>query len=209
MAILAFLCSFTTGALAFNDCKLFVGTIDLPAHFTKNASVRVWHGGVIIHCDVGNKSKTVSFELSVDKSQTFFYLVIVDDINPMVQDNTVKYFTIANGADYKLFSLELDIREIDGKAIHKWHTKQLHVPLTRIPDDAIIVYLPGSYVDHLEQGSSIELPKIVLKKDLQENVVHDILTQQLLKAINYDTLHATITRQVKQNPLTTLVAFNT
>lgn len=193
---------------SFTDCKLLMGNIELPCYFSRSTSVRIWHGGVIIPCDIDIKSKSIAFELSVDKSQTFFYLVVVNDITPNIEDNTVKYLAIDPKSDYKIFSLEYITDQKEDKTVSYWVTKQLHISLTRIPDDAIIVYMPGSYVDHLEQGSAFELPKIVLKKDLTENSVFDTLTQQLLKAINYDTLHATLTREVKQNSLRTIIAFN-
>lgn len=205
--VLFFLVPLTT--IAFTDRKLIVGTIDLPAHFQKLTSVRVWHGGTIIACDIDSKSKKISFELSVEKSQAFFYLVVIDDIVPTIENNTVHYFSATKKSDYKIFSLTLSSEETNNGTTYHWVTKQLHIPLSRIPDDAIIVYFPGSYLDHLEGGSSIELPKLVLKKTLNQESVHTAFTKQLLKAMNYDSLHATITREIKPGPhITTRIAFN-
>jgi hypothetical protein len=206
--ILVFLSLSSFFLQAFTDRKLIVGAIDLPSHFEKMTNVRVWHGGKIIACDIDSKSKKISFELSIEKSQTFFYLVVVDDIIPSIEDNTVHYFSATKGADYKIYSL-IYSQETNNETVPHWIIKQLHIPLSRIPDDAIIVYFPGSYVDHLEGGSSIELPKLVLKKDLNQETVHTAFTKQLLKAINYDSLHASITRDIKPGTTsTTLVAFN-
>lgn len=206
--ILVFLSLSSLFLQAFTDRKLIVGTIDLPSNFEKMTNVRVWHGGKIIACDIDSKSKKISFELSIEKSQTFFYLVVVDDIIPSIEDNTVHYFSATKSADYKIYSLTCS-QEPNSETLSQWTIKQLHIPLSRIPDDAIIVYFPGSFVDHLEGGSSIELPKLVLKKNLNQETVHTAFTKQLLKAINYDSLHASITRDIKPGTTsTTLVAFN-
>lgn len=207
--ILVFLSLSSFFLQAFTDRKLIVGTIDLPAHFEKLTNVRVWHGGKIIACDIDTKSKKISFELSIEKSQAFFYLVVIDDIIPSIEDNTVHYFSATKNADYKIYSLTCANQEGTSEVTFHWTMKQLHIPLSRIPDDAIIVYFPGSYVDHLEGGSSIELPKLVIKKSLNQETVYTAFTKQLLKAINYDSLHASITRDIKPGTTsTTLVAFN-
>lgn len=203
------LLAITSSLKAFTDRKLMVGIIDLPAHFQKLSNIRIWQGGTIIACDIDARSKKISFELSIEKSQTFFYLVVIDDIIPSIEDNTVHYFSATKTADYKIFSLNLITDETANDTRHHWVTKELHIPLSRIPDDAIIVYFPGSYVERLDGGSSIELPKIVLKKNLNQETVHMAFTKQILKAINYDSLHASITREIKPGTTsTTLVAFS-
>jgi hypothetical protein len=209
MIIFILLTSWMQCTIGFTDCKLLVGTIDLPRNFTKSTSLRIWHGGIKIDCDIDTKSKNISFEVSIDKGQTFLYLIFVNDIVPNTDNNTVKCLTIGQHADYKIFSLECVTKQHDDKPVEQWIGTQLHISLTRIPDDAIIVYIPGSFIDRLEPGSAFELPRIVLMNNLLEETIVDTFTQQLLKAINYDSLHASIIREIKHSSRTTLIASNT
>ena len=84
----------------------------------------------------------------------------------------------------------------------------------KIPDDTIIVCYDPEYVDKLEGGTNIDLPRIIIKDNILELVgsedkLHELSTTLLLSSLDSDSMHSKIEHEVKQNNQTMLVAFKT
>lgn len=207
---LALITSLTTALMGSMEKKLMVGSIQFPKAVQCLEGIRIWCGGKKIKSETDTEGKKVTFSLTTNKYQNYFYMLITEHPgSQMAEDNTIQYLKSHPHHAYKFYSLEL-------LADATWRIKELKTSLEtgRIPDDTIIVYYNPDYIEKVNGGNQIELPKIFLKNDIialagSEDRLHDQSIELLLSSLDFDTLHDTIKQTVKQDiSLKTIVALD-
>lgn len=190
--------------------KVMVGSIQFPKTVEYLEGIRIWCGGKKIKSETDPEGKKVTFSLTTNKHQNYFYLLVTEHPgSQMAEDNTIQYLKSHPLHAYKFYSLEL----LDHGT---WRIKELKISLEtgRIPDDTIIVYYNPEYIEKVSGGNHIELPKIFLKNDIislagSQDRLRDQSIELLLSSLDFDTLHDTIKQTVKQDiSLKTIVALD-
>jgi hypothetical protein len=200
---------------AFIDRTIYFGSIQFPTTLERIPGIRIWHEGKILPVELDHGLAKLSFEVAVERGRASFYLVVTDGITIEAQDNTIRYFRISPGASYKIYFIERVRLQVEGTLSYRWIVHEVHIPLVRLPDDALIVYCPAHYVQEVVAStSSLELPKIVIKPDLIEQLgsplaLYDAFIKVQLQAINFDAMHDTIVKRVKVDASPkTIIAMN-
>lgn len=225
----AILASYTVHTALFSQSQsqsLFIGTIQFPASIQKVPGIRIYCSGHKITCETNDETKQLLFSIPEINDSKKNFLLITEALQFEVEENTVKYIKTAHKTPYKLYSLELrklvlhtgeeivNENERDGARLHmaepettySWLVEEAQLDSTtgKVPDNTIIVCYTPDYIDHLEGGTSIELPRIIIKENLleiagSEQNLHDSATRLLLSVIDYDTLHKKIELEVKND----------
>lgn len=208
--LLALITSLTCQLMASIEKKVMVGSIQFPKAVEHLEGIRIWCGGKKIKSETDPEGKKVTFSLTTNKYQNYFYLLITEHPGSQTaEDNTIQYLKSHPQHAYKFYSLEL---LADGT----WRIRELKISLEtgRIPDDTIIVYYNPEYIEKVQGGNHIELPKIFLKNDIialagSQDRLRDESIELLLSSLDFDTLHDTIKQTVKQDiSLKTIVALD-
>jgi len=202
--------------------SLFIGTIQFPATLKSVPGIRIYYSGHKITCDTNDETRQLIFSIPKMEEHKKFFLLITERIQFETEENTVKFLKTTSGMPYKLYTFELVKREIipnddpeqDGKHLHTpepkttyiWQIEETYLDdiTSKIPDNAIIVCYTPDYIERLEGGSAVELPRIIVKENLleiagSEKNIHDSATRLLLSVIDYDTLHRKIEQAVKND----------
>jgi len=185
------------------DKTLFVGSIVFPQTIKLIPEVSIYRGGVKIKTDTDHTSKKTQFTISDDKSCTTFYILVTQNIQPCVQDNTVKYLQVAPNERYKLYTLE----KIKTKDSHEWRIslEENRKKNRVIPDDTLIVIFNSDYVEKLARGNELELPRIIIQKNIldlvggTEEKLHETEAELILSSLDHKLIHPKLTSQVKQD----------
>jgi hypothetical protein len=153
--------------------------------------------------------------------------------HPDFQGNVIDYLRVPKAQPYKFYELVLVEEKSpergtgSGNKTEKssvarknkknrtatWAIKSMNLDKNtrQIPDDTIIICYDPASVDLLSGGSAFELPTITLKSDLlallgSEDVLQNLSNKMLLSSIDSDTVHASITQNVKHTRHATLIA---
>jgi len=212
---------------------LFIGTIQFPTTLQTVPGIRIYCCGHKITCETNNETKQLLFSIPEISDSKKIFLLITEALQFEVEENTVKYIKNALRVPYKLYSLELlkreelpDENEQDSIRIHIPESKattyswliqeaQLDNSTRKVPDNTIIICYTPDYIDRLEGGNAMELPRIIVKENIleiagSEKKLHDSATRLLLSVIDYDTLHKKIEQEVKNDhPNKTIIACRT
>ncbi len=84
--------------------------------------------------------------------------------------------------------------------IYTWTIDPMALKENKIPDDALIVCYTPQYVERMEGGSSIQLPKIIIKDNVLElagsesNLIDSSITL-LLSSLDTDAIHANVPKK--------------
>lgn len=188
----------------FAGDKLWHGTIKFPENTKNITPVRIYYAGNIISSEIQPNSKQVSFDISESKIRNTFYLIIVDNIQLISEQNTIKHLKVYEGHPYKFYLMEFipnkDLiktpdTKLDASQMGSWHVTQKPLPDDRhIPDNTIIVYYNPNLVKNVEGGNGLELPKIIIDEyimaQLTDDELQDASVQFLLTSLNCDSIHA-------------------
>lgn len=192
---------------------LFMLTVQFPKSLKDIPNFRIYCEGNKIKGDINKNSKRVTFALPEDKKRTHFTLIITEKIQFKSEENTILYLKLADEQPYKFYSLQLiktdpqaqEEKDSRKDPIYQWIIEEQKVSLEdgRIPDDAIIICIDPSYIEKLEGGNAIELPKIFIKEDAvqlagSESKFDDSWTKILLSSLDADSIHANLQHEVKQ-----------
>lgn len=195
----------------FPGDKLWRGSIKFPMSTKNVPPVRIYYAGTIIPADTQNSTRQVLFDISESKMRSTFCLIIVDRMDFINEQNTVKYLHVPDDRPYKLYTMEfIPNRElakapghtVDAAQMGTWLvTQKLLAEDRRIPDNTIIVCYHPHLVKSIEGGNGIELPKIILDESiltqLTEEELQDASTQYLLTSLNCDSIHARQNAHIK------------
>lgn len=216
VSLILFILTIAAPQTAFAYAKgLFMGTVQFPKTLTDIPNFRIYCGGNKIKGDINKNAKRVTFALPEDKKRTSFTLIITETIQFESEENTILYLKLADNQPYKFYSLQMikiENEDFDKeKAVRKeptyeWIVEEQKVSLEdgRIPDDAIIICMNPKYIEKLEGGNAVELPKIYLKNDAvqlagSESKFDDNWAKILLSSLDTDAIHANLQQEVKQD----------
>ena len=195
---------------------LFKGTIQFPHTISIIPNVRIYSAGYKIKNET--TAHGLSFEFPEEKNRKKFTILVTEKIDFMAEpeSNTIQYLKIPRGQSYKYYSVVslkngdeiLSDATNNGKKNvtpqFEWRIAEETLPYAdgRILDDTIIICFNPSYVDRLEGGGPLELPKIVVKKNIvqlagSEDNLHDATTALLLSSLDTDTIHGNIQQEKK------------
>lgn len=216
--IFALSMSYSGNSLAIKT--FFRGTIQFPQTMSSIPNIRVYSGGYKIKSET--TAHGLTFEVPEEKHRRKFNILITEKVQFQTEadTNTIQYLKIADGQKYKYYTVVLmkndDDIHFDAIADAKnkkktipqfeWDIEEHALDLAngRIPDDAIIICFNPSYVDHLEGGNALELPKVVIKKNIiqlagSEDNLLDASATLMLSSLDTDTIHANIRQEVKND----------
>ncbi len=204
--------SYCPFALAYGK-GIFVGAVQFPKTLSDIPHFRIYYGGNKIKSDIHINGKKVIFTIPEDKRRTAFTIVITESIQFASEDNTIMYLKLAKNQPYKFFSIQLiktenAVVENDKRKepTYEWIIEEQHIDLLdgRIPDDALIICMNPHFIQGLEGGNVVELPKIIVKSDIvqlagSEAKLEDSYAKLLLSSLDTDAIHVNIHEEVKQN----------
>ncbi len=209
---------------------LLMGAVQFPATIKKTPHIRIYYQGTKIICESDNEAKKLLFSIAKDRHLKSFYLLITQDFqfeSEKIESNTIKYLKVNPNQNYKLYRLTLErdhsssstkgalSRQIAKKELpkFKWHIENKCVDPTtgRFPDNTIIVCCNPEFVEELHGGNHVELPKIIIKKDVlsiagSEEQLHDDATALILASMDYNALHTQVKQMIKHDYETKVVA---
>lgn len=207
-------------AMASGPKGIFYGTVQFPYTLEMTPNLRVYHAGHKLLCEANDATKQQSFAISEMRNRTFFYLLITPDIEFCSPDNTIANLRLKKDRPYKFYTLELTTtpakskkRKLNDPAFeYAWVVKEIDLASItggKIPDDTIIVCYHPDYVQGLEGGNMVELPKIIIKPDVvkragSEAKLYEQSDRWFLAALNTDTIHDTAQAELRFNPKTIL-----
>lgn len=178
------------------NASLFMCTIQFPEKLKEIPSLRAYFTGKVLPPEVDQTAKKVSFSLNQDRTSSFFCLLVTESSNidfKTKDGNTIEHLKLKDPTQpYVCYTLEL----VNEQGAYKWLIKEIKLGSNgEIPDSCIIMCYNPLYIDHLEGGSAIELPKIVVKNNLLELIggsqaVQDHAAELLLSALDLDAIHA-------------------
>jgi len=214
---------------------LFMGAVQYPQLIEKIPMIRIYRGGNKIKSEIHEEGKKLNFSISESRYQTKFYILVSEKIDFVTDKGVVLYLKVPTLAPYKLYELELVKSDVlpdllqdaqgfkhEPKVIYRWEIREgmMLSENGRIPDDAIIIYQNPAHISRVEGdyagevgAAAYDLPRIVMRSDLldivgSEKELHELSNKQLLSAIDFDPLHASITQEITHKAKT-IVALTT
>ena len=158
-------------------------------------------------------NKKIQFTVAEDKSCRRFFLLITKSITPDIDDNTVKHIIIDPKQDYKFYELniytnqELAINPIskqqEVRETYSWMIQNRRINRDGIiPDDTLIMIFNPNYIESIGHSTSLELPKIIIKKNIlelsgSEQKLTDENNELLLSCLDLNILHTDPASKVK------------
>lgn len=202
-------CSQTYAVTA--EKSLWHGSIKFPSHVNPIPPVRIYYTGTKIPTEIDEKKHEISFALSEYSTHQTFYLIIVDTVDFVAEQNTVKYLKVPQGRPYKIYRLTFvpnkeiirgNQLEIDLDQQGNWEIVQMRLAEDlRIPDNAIIVCYHSYLIKNVEGGNALELPRIIIDAQMLSQLTADELqdasVQFLLASLNCDSFHTLPDARIK------------
>lgn len=196
------------------DKNVFVGSIIFPKTIKNLPQISLYRRGIKIKTENEDSNNKIQFTISEDKAYRKFYLLITKSIMPNIDDNTVKCLKIDPKQSYKLYEFtiytnqELTINPINNlqetREIYSWNVQNIKLnSLGIIPDDTLIMIFNPNYIDSIEPGNSLELPKIIIKKNIlelagSEKNLSNETNELLLSCLDLNIIHTTPTSEIKK-----------
>jgi len=205
------------------DKNLFVGNIIFPQNMKDIPQISLYRRGLKIKTETDNASNKIQFTISDDKACNQFYILITKNIRAKVEDNTVHHLT-ADPNQSKFYRIQIQIngtprhplteKNNGTKAEFAWRITPLTIYESGIiPDNTLIIIFNPDYVDKLEGGNNLELPKIVIKKNIlelagsQEKLLQEA-DELIMGSVDFLTLsHIKPKPEIKLNPEKKVVMF--
>ena len=130
------------------------------------------------------------------------------------EDGTVQFLKIAPGQKYKFYRVRIDRHDLGegDEAPSPWKIRQCRLIADgRIPDDTLMIVFDPECVEKLKGGNSLELPKIVMKKNMldafggSEEKMHEKEAELLMSSLDLNIIHTKLTPEVKHDHQNKLV----
>jgi len=190
------------------DKVIYVGNILFPHSLQKTPQMAIYRGGQKIKTETDDTSKKVQFTISEDKNYKTFYVLIAQDIQPKIQNNTVQFLSVAPTQNYKFYKIEHIKKSSDDankKDTYTWDIVGGKVRKDgRIPDNTLIIVYNPDYIEKLEGGNELELPKIIIKQNIleigggTEEKLHDEEAALLMASLKLNIIHTPEKSEIKQ-----------
>ena len=160
------------------DKNLFVGNIIFPQDVKPIPQISLYRRGIKIKPETDHTANKIQFTISEDKACSHFYILITQNIKAKVEDNTVRNLTVNPKENPKFYRIQmiqtnrtpkhhLAQNNKNEKEEFSWKITRLKVHEDGIiPDNTLLIVFNPEYVEKLEGGNNLELPKIIIKKDI-------------------------------------------
>lgn len=192
---------------------LFTIPIEFPTLLKKIPqnlqNIYLYYCGQRIHRDAHTTHNKLFFSILESRMITHFYLIIINSMpDPeFITGNVVDYLKIDDSHHYKFYSLSLIAQEAknDKKTEYVWIIQEISIPSSgRLPDNTVIMSYDPDLVDHLEGGNAIELPTIILKKDISslEEITNQQSIEIILSTLDYNAFHEAAKTELIHDPET-------
>jgi hypothetical protein len=204
------------------SAPFLMGTIKYVGNKVKNITpIGIYHGGTRIEAELLGSQNKINFAIPRSPNQAVFYLLISESVMPVnfkdKNDNLIfnsfDYWVVEKGKKYKLYELTLvPHRQIGAdkkqSVTYSWYVQKIKLDKDRrIPDEAIRIKYNPKLVDLCVDGSYLELPTIIARKQKKEN--DDQILEEQLGIINLNTLHTPLKKEWKSdNKKTIVVAYS-
>ena len=175
-----------------------VGTIKFPDAFDVAPSLAMYYKGVRLEGEKSKLSKTVTYSISAEPRETEFYLLVTPTApTPVaIEENTINYFKIPKKTKYICYKLHMDVDQIrdearrkkDGNLCYSWRTERIALDYDRIPLNTITIIYNPAFIDKIEGGDAVMLPKITFKGSPKEHTEYAI--NSLLAAPDINPFHS-------------------
>jgi len=187
---------------------LRLGTIQFPHSIRTVPSIRVYYAGQKVPTQIDSESKKITFTVSANE-QRLHVVVTPHPTFKMVKDeNTIECLKVDTD-NYKYFFITFVKKSNKKEGIttiepeYEWNIKSEPLHNGRIPDDALIICYDPQYINAVNGGNAFELPYIQIHDNIlqlvgSESQLQDLSTKLLLSCIDFDTVHATIHREIKR-----------
>jgi len=162
------------------DKNVFVGNIIFPQNVKSIPQISLYRRGIKIKSETDHDANKTQFTISEDKTCNEFYLLITQNVKANVKDNTVHNLAIDLNQNYKFYKIQmiqingaprhpLAEKNTDEKDEFAWQIASLNMHKDGVlPDNTLIIIFNPEYVEKLEGGNDLELPKIIIKKNILE-----------------------------------------
>lgn len=203
-------------AFGLGQKGIFYGVLQFPTALEMLPNIRVYYAGNKIIPEMNDATKQISFAIPEARNRNFFYLLVTTGIEFCSTDNTVPNLRLKKGVPYKFYTLELTMvpskskkrKAGDSGFEYVWIVKEIDLATInngKIPDDTLIVCYHPDYVQSLEGGNMVELPKLVMRPDIiklagSELKLHEQSDKWFLAALNTDTIHDTAQSELRITP---------
>lgn len=220
--------SLTTLAAGLPQQTVYMGTIQWPSELKKTPTLRMYHAGHQLACEVNNETRQITFAVPESRDIPVLCIIVTEPKNiklHMAEDNTISHLELKKDTAYKCLQLTRVTHELPAVAnsaadvakslasSESWTVEQRTLRTDNlIPDNAIILCCNPEFMNCSSGGNSFELPTLVVSKDIvkklgSETAVHEKADTLLLSCLDLDTLHTKLTYDVKQEREKMLVAF--
>lgn len=223
----ALIASLTTLAVGLPQQTVYMGTIQWPSELKKTPSLRLYHAGHQLACEVNNETRQITFAVPESRDIPVMCIIVTEPKNiklHMAEDNTISHLELKKDAPYKCLQLTRVSHEFPSASsaaeltkslanAESWTVEQRTLRADNlIPDNAIILCCSPEFLNCSSGGNSFELPTLFVSKDIvkklgSESAVHEKADTLLLSCLDLDTLHTKLTYDVKQEREKMLVAF--
>jgi hypothetical protein len=201
----------------YQEKGLFIGSVQFPTSLEMVPDIRIYYAGKKVTAEVDNHAKKVIYTIPELKQRAVFYLLITPTIEFSSHENTVPYLKLNPHVPYKFYILELAStvptnknkkRDIAAfRPEYAWNIKEIKLDITggRIPDETIIIQYNPAFIQTIEGGNAIQLPKIVIRPDIvsmlgSEQKLHELSQKWFLAALHTDTIHESVQSPIKISP---------
>ena len=176
-----------------------MASIQFPSTIKELPDIRAYFAGTKALCEKDDALHRLLFTISAERTMLKLYILVAE--NPSFHfDETVRYLKSKPNDAYKLWSVELmhkkqtevaGSKAVGGIKLNKdespyyWiiHEQTIDEKTGKIPDNTLVIKYNPKLVDHLEGGSSVELPKIMMASNILELVGSKEKLQDLSIAI--------------------------
>jgi hypothetical protein len=202
-----------TCLFGYPDKGLFIGSIQFPTTLEMVPDIRIYYAGKKVMAEIDSHAKKVIYTIPEIKQRSVFYLLTTPTIEFYSHDNTIPYLKLNPHVPYKFYILELVSAANKNKKRdayrpeYAWNIKEIKLDITggRIPDETIIVQYNPAFIQTIEGGNAIQLPKIVIRPDIvsilgSEEKLHELSQKWFLAALHTDTIHESAQSPIKMSP---------
>lgn len=193
---------------------LYVMRLDFP-HKTKGFALNGFYKGQPL------EFKESCVVIREQQDCCAFTLVVTPEVRFKAEGNNVYYLERLGHKPFSWYDLTLrvDAKSAKTGAQYKWlieKRKPQDVPL-RLPEHTIVLYLDPELVDKLDTGHNLEqdeiaativrglgavtvidLPAVVLKKDVKQEELHKAQAHSLLASLDLRPIHQEVAQEMKK-----------
>lgn len=190
---------------AYSHHTVYPCTVEFPKTIKKVPELCIYYGGQRFIGEIDTTGRRACFNLPIDKSCTYFSLLITEELQFESEKNTIQYLKIDAKQPYKFYTMQLiraSRKRYTASAIKnqpleqdQWIIQSNSVSKDgRIPDETIIVLLNANYVDKVEGTQGFELPTIFIKENIveiagSEEQLHNKSVEMILSSLDYNPIH--------------------